>query len=112
MRRIEFTPDRADPIARFESVAASSVPLGHGEGEAHVYCVRFEAGGRIGRHEAGFDQLFLVVQGEGWAEGGDGERVTLSAGQGARFEKGEPHAKGSDVGMTAIMVQVSALDRD
>jgi hypothetical protein len=109
MEILNFGSERATPIERFGSVCASSVPLGHGAGEVHAYCVRIAAGGSIGRHPAGFDQLFLVVEGVGWAEGGDGRRVAIAAGQGALFRKGEVHAKGSDTGVAAIMVQVEHL---
>jgi quercetin dioxygenase-like cupin family protein len=107
---LDFSAKRAEPIEHFESLGASSVPLGDGHGEAHVYCVRFEPGGRIGQHPAGFGQLFLVVEGAGWVSGHDGARVELAAGQGAYFSRGELHAKGSEVGMTAIMIQIRDLD--
>ncbi len=109
MRVIEFSPEHARPIELYESVAASSVSLADGTGEVHVYCLYFEPGGEIGLHPTGLAQLFLVMHGEGWARGGDGTRVTLSAGQGAVFECGELHAKGSDSGMTAPMVQIQKL---
>jgi quercetin dioxygenase-like cupin family protein len=110
MKLIEFTPEHARPIELFESVAASAVALGDGAGEAHVYCVRFGPGGRIGEHPAGFCQLFLVIEGEGWAACADGRRVTLTAGQGVFFERGETHSKGSETGMVAIMVQVTEFN--
>lgn len=112
MRIVDFSEQRAEPIDVYESVRASSVHLGDGHGEAHVYCVRFEPGGHIGRHPTGFGQLFLVVAGSGWVSGADGARVELTAGQGAFFERGEMHAKGSDLGMMAIMVQVRDLETD
>ena len=107
---VEFGPGSAAPVEGYGSAGAASVPLGDGSGEAHVYGVRIAPGGSIGRHRAGFDQLFLVVEGSGWAEGEDGRRVPLGAGQGARFRKGEMHAKGSDAGLVAVMVQVERLD--
>jgi len=110
MQIIDFSARHAAPIEQFDSVGAFSVYLGSGEGEAHAYCVRFAPGGTIGRHPAGFGQLFLVVEGSGWASGGDGVRVELAAGQGAFFARGELHAKGSDAGMTAIMIQVRDLE--
>jgi quercetin dioxygenase-like cupin family protein len=112
MRVIEFSRERALPIEQFDSRAASAVHLGDGAGEAHVYCLHFEAGGGVGEHVAGFDQLFLVVSGEGWAAGADGRRVKLSAGEGAFFERGETHSKGSDAGMVAVMVQASKLETE
>lgn len=110
MHIVDFGPDHATPIEAFSSRAVASCPLGSGRGAAHVYALHFEAGGSIGRHRAGFDQLFLVVSGRGWVEGGDGSRIELAAGQAARFARGEQHAKGSESGMAAIMVQLEALD--
>jgi quercetin dioxygenase-like cupin family protein len=109
MKIIDFSERRAEPIDSFESVCASGVRLGDGDGEAHVYCVRFGPGGKIGDHTAGFGQLFLVIEGSGWVSGPDGRSVELAAGQGAYFARGETHSKGSDVGMTAIMIQVEEL---
>lgn len=110
MKLIEFSQHFAQPIELFESLSASSVHLADGAGEAHVYCVYFGPGGKIGEHQARFGQLFLVVNGEGWAAGEDGHRVELSAGRGVYFERGELHSKGSETGMTVIMVQVSDLE--
>lgn len=107
MRVVRFSREHSRPIELFDSVSASSVHLGDGSGEAHVYSIHFAPGGEIGEHRAGFGQLFLVVEGAGWASGGDGRRVALSAGEGAFFERGEVHAKGSDTGMTAVMIQVA-----
>jgi len=112
VRTIDFTRDAAQPIERFASVAAASLLVGAGTGVTRVHTVYFDAGGEIGAHAAGFDQLFLVVAGAGWAAGADGVRVPLTAGRGAVFAKGERHAKGSEVGMTAIMIQLEALDPD
>lgn len=112
MRLLDLAPERASVITEFGSRGATALPLGHGSGEAHAYVVRIEADGRIPEHVAGFDQLFVVIEGAGWVKGGDGTLVKLSAGQGVHFERGERHAKGSDVGMTAVMIQVSELTRD
>ena len=109
MQVVAFDAEDAEPIARFESSAASSVVLGNGRGDAHVYCIHIAPKGQIGRHPAGFGQLFLVVQGSGWAAGADEIKVPLRTGQGAFFERGEMHSKGSDEGMVALMIQVTEL---
>jgi hypothetical protein len=109
MRIVKYTRELAQPITLFDSTGAMSVPLGDGVGEAHIYWVHIEAGGCIGAHPAGFGQLFLVVAGSGWVAGADGVRVAVSAGQGAYFERGEYHSKGSEAGLAAIMVQVADL---
>ena len=71
----------------------------------HSHCIRIEPGGVIGSHEAGFGQFFLVIAGSGWVSGSDGIQRPLGVGRGAYIERGEVHAKGSDTGLTAIMVR-------
>lgn len=84
----------------------SSLEIAEGEGEAHAYVLYFEPGGEIGPHEAGYGQLFLALSGEGWVAGGDGKRQTLGTGGAAFISRGEIHSKGSEIGLTALMVQV------
>ena len=109
MQVVDFGRDRAQPIELFDSIAAWSIRLGDGIGEAHIYCVYLEPGAKIGEHRAGFGQLFLVVEGVAWAEGEDGQREKLTKGRGAYFVKGELHAKGSEEGASVIMVQLEEL---
>ena len=103
---------RGARIVEFSSTRAFATPIAHGRGEGHVYRVEFDADGEIGRHRAGFDQLFCVIDGTGWTEGDDGVRVPVAAGDVARIRRGEVHAKGSDVGMTAIMIQLDDFGFD
>jgi quercetin dioxygenase-like cupin family protein len=99
----------AERIGAYRSRAASSLSVAEGAGEAYAYVVYLEPGGEIGSHEAGFGQLFFAVRGSGWVAGADGERVPLAEGEAAFFRRGEVHAKGSETGMTAFMVQVRDL---
>jgi quercetin dioxygenase-like cupin family protein len=108
----EFDRSVADDVVDYGARALRSVHLASGSGPAHVYVTHFGPEGGLDRHEAGFGQLLLVVEGEGWVEGGDGRRRLLRAGQGARFDRGEAHAKGSVTGMTAVMVQIRDLEPD
>jgi quercetin dioxygenase-like cupin family protein len=109
LRRVDTRALALEPIRAYSARGASSTQLADGDGEAHVHWLRFEAGGEIPRHEAGFGQLFFVLTGSGWVEGGDGQRAEVSAGDAVFFERGELHAKGSAAGMTALMVQVREL---
>jgi quercetin dioxygenase-like cupin family protein len=95
---------------RFEVKNASSLELAEGRGKAHAYILYFEPGGEIGPHEAGYGQLLLAVSGDGWVAGGDGIRYALAAGEVAFIARGERHSKGSETGLTALMVQVRDLD--
>jgi quercetin dioxygenase-like cupin family protein len=107
MHLVDFSSGRGTPISVYESHGAYALPLGEGRGEGHVYCIRIEPGGVIGSHEAGFGQLFLVVAGSGWVSGADGVQRSVGVGHGAFITRGEVHAKGSDTGLTAIMVQLA-----
>ena len=109
MQLIDFTAGHDTPISVYDSHGAYALPLGEGRGESHAYCIRIDPGGAIGPHEAGFGQLFLVVAGNGWVSGADGARQPIGMGFGAFIARGEVHAKGSDTGLTAIMVQVTDL---
>ena len=100
------------PITHYDSDRSLSAQLATGGGESHAHVVRFDAGGRIGAHEAGFGQLFTFVVGRGWAAGPDGRRVSLAPGDVAWFARGELHSKGSDDGGTALMIQVRNLEPD
>jgi quercetin dioxygenase-like cupin family protein len=110
VKQVDLRTTATAPILGYESVRSTSAALADGSGEAHFWYVRIEAGGEIGRHEAGFGQLFLVIEGSGWAEGGDGKRVAISAGQGVWIARGEHHAKGSETGLRALIVQVRDLE--
>ena len=109
MHLLDFTPGHEALITAYDSRGAYALPLGEGRGEGHVYCIRIEPGGAIGPHEASFGQLFLVVAGSGWISGSDGVQRPLGVGRGAFIGRGEVHAKGSDGGLTAIMVQLTDL---
>jgi hypothetical protein len=109
MQLLTFGPERAEPISEYQSHYAAAVALASGQGEAHVYCIHLKAGGEIGAHEAGCAQLFLVVAGSGWVSGPDGRRQKVGQDQGAFIARGEMHAKGTESGLTAIMVQLTEL---
>ncbi len=110
IRLVDFTAASGRPIEQYSSIDASAVELAHGAGDSHAYAVHIARGGVIGPHPAGYDQLFLVVQGSGWISGADGVRHDVGSLRGAFVPKGEVHAKGSDAGMVAVMVQASTFN--
>ena len=110
MKHFDMRRDRAEPITRFGASGVSSIKGAEGSGDGHVYTLYFQSGGQIGRHPAGPAQLFLVVEGSGWVEGGDGIRRAVEMGEATYFAPGESHAKGSETGMTAVMIQLDRLD--
>ena len=111
MEILRFNPGDAERIGQrpYEVKRASSIKLAEGEGEAHACVIYLTPGGETGAHEAGFGQIFFALKGSGWVAGGDGERVALREGEAAFIHRGETHSKGSESGMTALMVQVRNL---
>ena len=108
MRIVRPTEDAAERIGprSYAVEKTSSLEIAEGEGEAHAYILYFQPGGEIGPHEAGYGQLFLALSGEGWVAGGDGVRQVPTSGDAAFISRGEIHSKGSETGLTALMVQV------
>jgi len=88
------------------SAAAS---IASGLGDAHVRLLRIEAGGEIGAHETRSGQLFIPLEGRGWVR--EGERVrSVGVGEAVYLLRGVIHAKGSDTGLLALVVQVTDLE--
>jgi hypothetical protein len=55
--------------------------------------------------------MLHFAPGSGRVAGGDGERRDLPEGHAALITRGETHSKGSETGMTALMVKVRELPR-
>jgi hypothetical protein len=106
-----FRFDRGEKvIERFGSAGLRATRVATGNGEIQLTCLALAANGVIGTHQATGTQLFLVIAGEGWVAGPDGQRVPVSAGWGARWEDGEVHTSGTEDGLVALAVEGDALD--
>ena len=110
MRLYTFDASAGRAIANYGSVGLTVTHILHAEGEAQTVAMWLASGGSVGRHEADCGQLFLVTQGAGWVEGGDGARREIHAGQAAWWNAGEAHASGSETGMAALVIEGDALD--
>jgi quercetin dioxygenase-like cupin family protein len=95
-------------VEAFESAGASVTGLSRNV--LQVVVIRVEAGGRLGRHPAGCEQLFLVIEGAGWVSGQDGQRTPIARGEAAVWGEGEEHESGSDEGMSALVVEAESFD--
>ncbi len=78
--------------------------------EAVVHCAYLSPQGVIGYHQTTACQLFLVVQGEGWARGEEPDRTPIKTGQAAYWEKDEWHESGTETGMTAVIIEGMNFD--
>jgi len=105
-----FQFDRGERIVeRYGSHGLRATRIAAGTGQVGLTCLAVTPGGIIGTHPATGAQLFLVVSGQGWVAGPDGERVPISAGWGVRWEAGEIHTSGTEAGFTALSVEGAPL---
>ena len=101
-----FRFDRAEKIVRTHgSEGLRGTRIAKGDGHVRLTCLAVEPGGVIGTHPATDAQLFLVIAGEGWVAGPDGQQVRISAGSGVRWDPGENHACGTKTGLVALAVE-------
>ena len=82
MKLYRFERDRGRLIDAYGSSGLTIVHLARIEGSAQAVWMYIEPGGTVGWHQAAQQQLFLLVQGEGWVRGGDGPRVPITLGLG------------------------------
>lgn len=108
---ISCSREAAEPVTRYGAKGTRSVHVGSGSGECHAYVLHFDPGGQIGMHEAGFDQLFLVVSGEAWLTV-DGDTAELEQGEAGVVPRGSMHSKGSAGGATVVMIQMRDMAID
>jgi quercetin dioxygenase-like cupin family protein len=105
MRILELDADTGRAVTAWDSTGVRNLPVLRTTVGGATDVLRFAPGSRLGRHAAGWTQLFWVVEGSGWVSGADGVRRRLRAGQAASWDQGEQHEAGSDEGMTVLVVQ-------
>lgn len=110
VRVFSFAARYGRQITQFGSGGVTINGLAHLAGEGQVSFMRLGSGGVIGYHQATVPQLFAVVEGRGWVRGETPERTLVSVGQAAYWDAGEGHESGTDMGMTAIVVEGERLD--
>jgi len=106
MKIYKFTKEVSRKIEEFGSSNFYIAPIIRSKEQfIQVGCMYIEKGGHIGIHEATKPQLFMVVEGEGWVQGREKEKINISKGEAAFWEKGEIHTAGTDTGLTAITIE-------
>jgi hypothetical protein len=110
MRIFNFNPADGMSIDQYDSRNFVVAPVLAGVlTGARVHVAYLDPEGLIGRHPAGTDQLFLVVNGNGWVSGRDGHSVAIAAGQAAFWQVGEQHETTTDTGLSAVIIQSNEL---
>lgn len=110
MRLYRFDREVGESIDRFDSTGFVISKIVRVLDGAIVNCAYLTPNGVIGFHQTTTDQLFVVLQGEGWVRGAEPERTPIQAGQIAYWQKEEWHESGTDTGLTAILIEGDKLD--
>lgn len=109
MKRIQFTQEVANQIINYNSVDAFYRKIMKTEEPTSIGFIYIEPYGVVGMHEAPIPQLFIVIQGEGWVCGEDGDKIVIKAGEGVFWQQGQAHESGSTTGLTALVIQAEHL---
>ena len=108
MDSFRFGRDRARQITAFDSIGAKVAHIIQ-HASFSVAMIHLEPHGRLGKHAAVEDQIFLVVAGSGQAATG-GANCNLSPGTGVLWRKGEEHeTRAGEEGLTAVVIEGSGL---
>jgi quercetin dioxygenase-like cupin family protein len=110
MKLFRFDPEVGRNIHKYSSSGFTISNVVHLPEEAVIHCAYLEPNGMIGYHQTPIPQLFLVVQGEGWVRGESPGRIAIRAGQAAYWEKDEWHEAGTEIGMTAVIIEGTGSD--
>jgi quercetin dioxygenase-like cupin family protein len=110
MKLLRFDSQVGRAIDRYDSTNLTITRIIQTADESSLICMYLAADGLVGYHQATENQLFLVVQGEGWVRGEADERIPIVAGEAAFWEAGEWHEAGSKQGLTAIVIESKGLD--
>jgi hypothetical protein len=106
---LHLGPERARPITQFDSREARILPAARLGERASVHWLTIGPQGVVGGHPASAPQLFLVVGGSGWVRAGESGRVLIAAGEAAYWDEGEWHESGSEMGLTAVVIEGHGL---
>lgn len=110
MKIFRFDREVGRGVDQYQSSGFTISRVAQWFGDAVIHCAYLGTNGVIGYHQAVMPQLFLVVQGEGWARGEAPVKTPIQAGQAAFWEKEEWHESGTDTGMVAILIEGTNLD--
>jgi hypothetical protein len=105
MKIFRFDPEVGNEIEQFGSVKAVISKVVYLDDEAVINCVYIHPRGKIGNHQAVTQQLFLLVEGQGWVSSGSGEKLAIQEGHAVFWEKDEWPESGTDLGMTAVIIE-------
>lgn len=111
MKIFRFDPEVGKSIDAHGSLGFVISKLVHAFEETDIKSAYLSPGGVIGYHQTTKDQLFVVVQGQGWVRGEALEsQCSIKAGQAVFWTQGEWHESGTETGMVIILIESNKID--
>ncbi|HYK72641.1 MAG TPA: cupin domain-containing protein [Pseudoneobacillus sp.] len=110
MEFFRFDAEVRREIKQFGSKNVGITPIQRTEGPCSIGCMHFSSESVLGMHPATCQQLFLVVEGEGWVRVSNGEKFPVHKGVAVYWTPGEEHESGSETGMVAFVVEGDHLN--
>ena len=107
-----FNPDVAWSVTDYGRSFHLAPILLSGAGEVQVDVLFFGPGDHIRRHPVALPQLICVIHGPDRVRSDPDEPSPIAPARAAFWWLGEDHEAGRDAGLTAVVVEVEALDPD
>ena len=104
MKIYRFDPEVGKDDEPFGSVKAIIARVLQLDNKAEINAVYIHPGEHISVQQAMTQQLFLLVDGEGWMQNDSGEKKTVKQGQAIFWGESELPESGTESGMTAVII--------
>jgi hypothetical protein len=104
MKIFRFDPKASKEDEQFGSVKAIIARVLQLDNNAEVNAVHIHPSEHLSVQQAMTQQLFLIVNGEGWVKSESGEITTVKQGQAIFWGESELPESGTDLGMTAVII--------
>lgn len=104
-----FCLDDGHQVTQFGSQSALHQRILRGNAAFQIDLITLGAGGGLGYHQAVGNQLFLVLDGQGWVRGADEQRFKIRKGMAVFWRQGEWHESGTDTGLVAVVIEGSGF---
>lgn len=104
MKIYRFDPEVSQEHEQFGSVKAIIARVLQLDDRAEINAVYLHPSEHLSVQQVMMQQLFLLVDGEGWMKNESGEKKTVRQGQAAFWGESEMPELGTELGMTAVII--------
>jgi quercetin dioxygenase-like cupin family protein len=109
MKIFRFDPEAGKEDEQFGSVKAVISKVLQLDDRAEINAVYFRPHESISHQQTVTQRLFLLVKGHGWMKS-EGGKFTVTEGQAILWDKDEWHETGTEIGMTAVIIEAEYID--